>query len=259
VLAVKYFSPPTRIRYFGHHNIIKFSQRPFLTKEQRSLAQEMNRQGVPWRDKKMWDNIETDRPGWQEREVEPVAQGTPDLFDESVYRTIELVFKDPNWHQTLIDNWNSVVKKGDRVYHLGDFAYKTTRERVHEVLDQLNGSIYFVYGNHDKLVEKNPDIQERFIWHRWLTEIKIKDPDIAPYKRKITLCHFSLRTWFSSHHGSCKLYGHSHDALTVDPDLQAFDVGVDCHDFTPISYERVKQVMAETKNPFIPIGEREAV
>jgi len=49
--------------------------------------------------------------------------------------------------------------------------------------------------------------------------------------------------WRGSGRGNWHLYGHSHGTL---PDLEeslSFDVGVDCHDFYPLSYDEVKAIM----------------
>lgn len=43
------------------------------------------------------------------------------------------------------------------------------------------------------------------------------------------------------------LYGHSHGTLPDDEAALSFDVGVDCHNFYPVSYEEVKAVMARKK------------
>ena len=57
-------------------------------------------------------------------------------------------FKDVDeMNQTLIKNWTSVVGKDDIVYHLGDFAFKNSR--IPDLVDQLNGTIYLIKGNHD--------------------------------------------------------------------------------------------------------------
>lgn len=45
----------------------------------------------------------------------------------------------------LIANWNSTVKPGDAVYHLGDFG---TMESM-GYLKQLNGKIIFMPGNYE--------------------------------------------------------------------------------------------------------------
>lgn len=48
--------------------------------------------------------------------------------------------------QKLIDNWNSVVKTGDIVYHLGDVVFG--KENLWK-LKALNGSKRLIMGNHD--------------------------------------------------------------------------------------------------------------
>ncbi len=58
-------------------------------------------------------------------------------------------------NEELIRDWNAVVKEGDTVYHLGDFVWGgITRWR--EILDQLNGDIILIKGNHDdsKVIKK---------------------------------------------------------------------------------------------------------
>jgi len=60
-----------------------------------------------------------------------------------------------------------------------------------------------------------------------------------------------MRVWNKSHHGALNLYGHSHGSLPDDPHALAIDVGVDCHNFTPISFEQVKKIMS--KKTFKPI------
>ena len=49
----------------------------------------------------------------------------------------------------MIQQWNSVVKKNDTVYHLGDFSLCISPEEVKDIVSQLNGNIRLVKGNHD--------------------------------------------------------------------------------------------------------------
>lgn len=52
--------------------------------------------------------------------------------------------------EKLIDNWNSVVTKRDKVYHLGDVGYDHPRGYLeHGVFPRLTGTIEVVGGNHD--------------------------------------------------------------------------------------------------------------
>lgn len=51
--------------------------------------------------------------------------------------------------QGLIDLWNETVGPDDTVFHMGDFAF-AGRNRIREVVEQLNGNIILMRGNHDK-------------------------------------------------------------------------------------------------------------
>ena len=51
-------------------------------------------------------------------------------------------------NEALIENWNRVVGKNDKVFHLGDFSFGGTAQ-WNKILDQLNGKIYLIIGNHD--------------------------------------------------------------------------------------------------------------
>ena len=50
----------------------------------------------------------------------------------------------------IIKRFNSRVKPGDTVYHLGDFKMTNNGPNTYELLGKLNGRHVFVKGNHDK-------------------------------------------------------------------------------------------------------------
>lgn len=56
-------------------------------------------------------------------------------------------------HQVMIASWNHVVTDHDTVYHLGDVAMHPAYEKgfpeVLALIDQLQGKIVFIKGNHD--------------------------------------------------------------------------------------------------------------
>jgi len=68
----------------------------------------------------------------------------------------------------------------------------------------------------------------------------------------IVLFHYSLREWNASHWGTYHLYGHSHGTLEDLSNSLSFDIGVDCHNFYPLSYKEVKSIMRKKdwKPPF---------
>lgn len=54
-------------------------------------------------------------------------------------------------NEMLVDNWNSVIKPGDKVYHLGDvyMGGGFEREETEKMLLSLNGQKRLLLGNHD--------------------------------------------------------------------------------------------------------------
>lgn len=133
----------------------------------------------------------------------------------------------------LIENWNAAVGPKDDVYHLGDFAFRAA-QRVPEYLQLLNGRIHLIIGNHDA-----PELRHKpggFASVYDLRTIKLNG-------RKITLCHYAMRVWPASHRGTWHLYGHSHGNLPDDPKSRSFDIGVDCHDYRPLSFDEVEAIM----------------
>ena len=57
-------------------------------------------------------------------------------------------FKDVHhMNEMLIQNWNSVVRPQDKVYHLGDVTMH--KQLPAAILDRLNGHKRLVRGNHD--------------------------------------------------------------------------------------------------------------
>ena len=150
-------------------------------------------------------------------------------------------------NQALIDNWNSVVKPGDVVYHLGDFAFPQNilgdeGHRLEWIIGMLNGQIFLIRGNHDsKNWKKFGSIYERLM-------VKVEDTMYIKHgSQKIFLSHYSHRVWRASVHGTWHLYGHSHGHLSDHG--KSFDVGVDSWNYTPVSYEQVYAKM-QTLNEY---------
>jgi len=136
-------------------------------------------------------------------------------------------------NEALINNWNDRVSVGDIVYHTGDFLLGNNSNKIPEIVKRLKGQIHLILGNHD---------QKR-------TKHLVGFADIKSYKevkydnQRIILCHFPFKVWNKSHHGSWNLHGHSHGSLTRDYSIKQLDVGVDCWNYRPLSYEDVKLEM----------------
>lgn len=143
--------------------------------------------------------------------------------------------------KAMIENWNSVVGKDDDIYHLGDLALCAPGYLIN-ILSQLNGNIYFIRGNHDKsalnVFKKHPHV---FEWVKDYYYLKVIDKEISGGSQRLFLIHYPMLTWNGSHKGSWNLLGHIHNN-SINKILKPtqVNVGVDMHDFTPMSYEEVK-------------------
>lgn len=165
-------------------------------------------------------------------------------FSERPFESLE------HMNEELIKRWNEKIGKEDTVYHLGDFSLGKP-DFTKETLDRLNGTIHLIKGNHEGAALTYP---KRFASIRDYHELRIDEAENSNGKQKIILFHYSLRTWNGSHRGTWQLYGHSHGTLPDDEMALSFDVGVDCHNFYPVSYEEVKELMKKKKwtPPFAP-------
>ncbi|OTO09195.1 hypothetical protein A5882_003525 [Enterococcus sp. 4E1_DIV0656] len=60
------------------------------------------------------------------------------------------IFKDTHeMDKAIIKSWNKVVNEEDTVYHLGDFFLHNSYRACIDIINQLNGSIVWIAGNHD--------------------------------------------------------------------------------------------------------------
>lgn len=152
----------------------------------------------------------------------------------------------------LIRNWNAKVSPGDTVIHAGDFAFGNIQQ-IKAIREQLNGNIILVRGNHDKF--QPGQAKDIFDGIYDYLKIRVDDPDSPTGRQNIIICHYAMRVWDQSHYGSYMLYGHSHHTLPDDPNALSIDIGVDGHDYSPLSYNEVKNIML--KKTFKPIDHHE--
>ena len=167
-------------------------------------------------------------------------------FDKRPFKDID------EMHVELIKRWNSVVEPEDIVYFLGDLSFGRS-ELTKWFTYSLNGKIYAIAGNHDKIKDLKGLGRFEDV-HEYGTEIDIKDEDALESRgsggyQKIILSHYPILSWNKSHYGSIHLHGHTHGSLIQHQQeyyrRKVMDVGCNCIDYTPISYEKVKEVMSK--------------
>lgn len=150
----------------------------------------------------------------------------------------------------LISNWNKIVRPQDTVYVLGDFSF-CKRQHTTYIISQLNGKIIFIKGNHDhkKNFPTGTEMPE-------MLTIKVTSDELKLRKKNITLCHYPLAIWNKRQYGAWHLHGHSHGTFIpsnnqsdhhfegLDKNMffkanNILDVGVDVHNYRPISLSEV--------------------
>lgn len=148
--------------------------------------------------------------------------------------------------EVLIKNWNSQVKPGDVVYHLGDIAFGEKRKRLKDLVNRLNGTIMLLKGNHDHSVDESlEETPEGFKWCKWMHVLSYKVSKKLTYS--ITLCHFPVLHWLNKEKAAIHLYGHVHGNPTGL--RNALDVGVDStKQFRPLSLKEVLDIVKPEKN-----------
>jgi len=166
-------------------------------------------------------------------------------YVERPFKTVE------EMNDGLTERWNGVVRRGDIVYCLGDFALCGPTKAI-EFMQALNGFIRLVPGGHDK---------------RWLTKrVRVEREGLmvveAPLISKhfgsviVTLCHYPMLSWEKSHYGALHFHGHTHGTIGVSsksadilfPKGQGpgfrVDVGVDCWDYQPVALDTLLETYA---------------
>ena len=133
--------------------------------------------------------------------------------------------------------WNQKVGGDDVVYHLGDLTLQGTARAI---LSRLNGRIKVIPGSHDRRWLPRGEL-----WSRSGHPVEILPPlvTLTLSKQVIVLCHYAMRVWDKSHYNSIHLYGHSHGRLPAY--RNSLDVGVDSHEFAPISLDEVNKFISE--------------
>lgn len=117
-------------------------------------------------------------------------------------------------NQSLIEHWNSKVGKDDVVFSLGDFCFKA-KQATQEIIDQLNGNIVWIRGNH---------------CYKVFNQLGIPTYDYLEVRYdgvKVCMMHFPISCWNQQGRDSAMLHGHTHGSFQGEGKI--LDVGWDNH------------------------------
>lgn len=164
-------------------------------------------------------------------------------YDQSPFSSIE------EQHQAIIERWNNVVSDDDTVYILGDCIFPSRKDskspeikkEAIRIMNTLKGNLHLIKGNHEDFCLDNPEIRDRFSSIENYKEIYVN-------KQMICLFHYPIHEWRGASRGSWMLHGHTHTKDTYDKSYKITNVGIMNWDYTPVSFEQLKIVMADRIN-----------
>lgn len=153
-------------------------------------------------------------------------------------------------NEKIIENWNSVVRKNDMIFVLGDFAI-TGSQNAQEAFNRLHGRKILIRGNHDH----KPSKMWRMGWEQ------VYDIHAMTINEELVTMshypHFEDNEWLREHpsagfqhphnNGGFLLNGHIHSSPENKIRGKQFDVGVDANNFTPVPIEEIRQWINNTK------------
>ena len=141
--------------------------------------------------------------------------------------------------ECMMDNWNSVVKQGDIVYHLGDVFFGN-KDTFIAKWQKLNGSKRLVLGNHDdaKFFIKNGLVTKVVVWREFhehgllLSHIPLDPSGLLRYRHGAPV---------NSHHLQTQLLNvHGHIHQNPSPTEHHKCVCVEHIDYTPVNIEELR-------------------
>ena len=153
------------------------------------------------------------------------------LYNERPFSSVD------EMNQFMIDQWNSVVNNNDIVFMLGDFFDFDHCDdiQVFEILDQLNGHIILIAGNHDR---DNLDVFRAY--------------GIEVIEYPIVKDGF----WFLSHEPMfvtetapyANIFAHVHtNPMYRTVSSRSFCVSAERHNYVPVLLSAIKKVVLEYK------------
>lgn len=164
------------------------------------------------------------------------------LGHKNILKLCNRPFKTIEEHDSyIINRYNELISDDTTIYILGDICWNQSYENYKNIFTQLKGKKYVVLGNHDNKQNLIRCKKDGLICD--LFENKTIQIDNI----RIFLAHFPYREWNGFYKGAYHFYGHCHGIL--DDFYQSTDVGIDCWEYEPVSFEEVKEYIDNNCEP----------
>lgn len=174
----------------------------------------------------MTEFLTSDEHYWHEAIIE---------FCDRPFKNIE------NMNNSLIRLHNEVVGPDDIVYHLGDLFWwgPQKQSKLESIIQKLNGEHHLILGNHDRL---KPFTYIEYGFTSVHTSLVLHDRYVLAHDPAIATL---LKP------GQTLLCGHVHQLFRKVSN--AYNVGVDIHDYKPVALEAITAEIVRSSAPPPPI------
>ena len=137
--------------------------------------------------------------------------------------------------RNIIGKHNEIVKEGDTVYHLGDFAMAGPDRATYVagLMNRLNGTHILILGNHDQIHPlKLVDIGFQSVHTSLVADIE---------GHKVVMAHDPSIWNVVANMDPLPIFihGHIHNVWKSVKDKRMVNVGIDVWDFYPISFKQI--------------------
>ncbi|WP_127529500.1 metallophosphoesterase [Paenibacillus kobensis] len=136
-------------------------------------------------------------------------------------------------NEVMIEKWNAVVGKKDKVFHLGDFSF-LNKEKTTAIVSRLNGYKHLILGNHDRGRSRT-----------WWLDAGFDEVSEHPiiYKDFFFLSHEPM--YMNKHMPYVNVHGHIHSQKYEG--INYFNVSVEHWDYTPLTFEQIRDAVVPSE------------
>ena len=135
--------------------------------------------------------------------------------------------------EALMDNWNSVVKPGDKVYHLGDVTFGNKENYIKNTHKKLNGKKRLIVGNHDDVKFLAPYFEKVMLWRMF--------PDWGLLMTHVPVHRSTLGEGRFNGKEIINVHGHIHSNPSPEGPYKCVCVEQPHMNYTPMNIEELKQ------------------
>lgn len=145
-------------------------------------------------------------------------------------------------NEYMIEKWNSVVKPGDKVYHLGDVFFGDKSD-FQSLWSKLNGSKRLIVGNHDdiKYLSSGGFFSKVYMW-RMFTEfgLLLTHVPVHPSNLRIYAVEDNYKEGDIAATQKTFLNVHGHIHQNPSPEGPYLNMSVEAIDYTPVNIETIR-------------------